>query len=874
MKIKNRQLFLQVPLLLLAVVVLFSFGFNTAAAANTSTIYVNTIGNNSWDGQSATWNGINGPKQTISNATGTVITNGTIYIAQGTYYESGININTNMTIIGESQQNTIINGTNSGNSIFTIASGVNATIINLTLTQGQSNNGGAIYNNGTLTVTNCTLTDTANSSVAGGLGGAIFNQGGTLIVTNSTLNNNTARIGGAICNRYGNVILTSNLFNNNIAQLGGGAICNYEGNLTMVNSTLNNNIANWTGGAIMNFGTLTVTNSTLNNNTAQTDCGGAICNYDANLTVTNSSFNSNKAPVGGAIYNGADDSSGDVSSVVNFNWIIGNSPNNSEIYSTNGTINATLNWWGSNVDPSSNVQGNVTVTPWLVLNVTANPNSISNCGNSTVTANLLYDNQGHYHNPVNDHVPDRIPVIFTTTLGSMCSLSSTVNGTAQSTLNGGLIAGVANISIKIDNQTVNNSIKVIDTIPPTINVTDPVNGATGVGLNKSVTVMFSEPVKMGNGAIALQSSNGTLIPVTTSVNGSVLTITPKSALSKGVRYTVLVHTGSVTDLAGNNVAGYVSRFTTTSDTTAPTVSSVDPVNGATGVGLNKSVTVMFSEPVKMGNGWIELQSSNGTLIPVTTSVNGSVLTITPKSALSKGVRYTVLVHTGSVTDLAGNNVAGYVSRFTTTNDTVPPTVKSVDPVNGATGVGLNKGVIVTFSEPVKMGNGAIALQSSNGTLVPVTTSVSGSVLTITPKSALVKGVRYTVLVHTGSVTDLAGNNVAGYVSRFTTISDTVPPTVSSVDPVNGAIGVGLNKGVIVTFSEPVKMGNGAIALQSSNGTLVPVTTSVSGSVLTITPKSALVKGVRYTVLVHTGSVTDLAGNNVAGYVSRFTTSTA
>ena len=413
-----------------------------------------------------------------------------------------------------------------------------------------------------------------------------------------------------------------------------------------------------------------------------------------------------------------------------------------------------------------------------------------------------------------------------------------------------------------------------DTTAPTVSSVDPVNGATGVGLNKSVTVTFSEPVKMGNGAIALQSSNGTLIPVTTSVSGSVLTITPKSALSKGVRYTVLVHTGSVTDLAGNNVAGYVSRFTTTSDTTAPTVSSVDPVNGATGVGLNKSVTVTFSEPVKMGNGAIALQSSNGTLIPVTTSVSGSVLTITPKSALSKGVRYTVLVHTGSVTDLAGNNVAGYVSRFTTTSDTTAPTVSSVDPVNGATGVGLNKSVTVTFSEPVKMGNGAIALQSSNGTLIPVTTSVSGSVLTITPKSALSKGVRYTVLVHTGSVTDLAGNNVAGYVSRFTTTSDTTAPTVSSVDPVNGATGVGLNKSVTVTFSEPVKMGNGAIALQSSNGTLIPVTTSVSGSVLTITPKSALSKGVRYTVLVHTGSVTDLAGNNVAGYVSRFTTSTA
>ena len=102
--------------------------------------------------------GINGPKATIKNATGTVNSNGTIYIAKGTYNESNIQINTNMTIIGENQQNTIINGQQSGHSIFTIASGVNLTIINLTLTNGTSNNGGAIANDGNLNVYNSTFT--------------------------------------------------------------------------------------------------------------------------------------------------------------------------------------------------------------------------------------------------------------------------------------------------------------------------------------------------------------------------------------------------------------------------------------------------------------------------------------------------------------------------------------------------------------------------------------------------------------------------------------------------------------------------------------------------------------------------------------------
>ncbi len=149
-------------LLILGIVAIFSFGINTTSAANSSSVYVSTQGNNSWDGlNSAYTSGINGPKATITNATGTVASNGTVQIASGTYNESNITINTNMTIIGENQKNTIINGQQSGYSIFTIISGVNVTIINLTLTNGISYDGGAIYNGngGTLTVDNSTFRD-------------------------------------------------------------------------------------------------------------------------------------------------------------------------------------------------------------------------------------------------------------------------------------------------------------------------------------------------------------------------------------------------------------------------------------------------------------------------------------------------------------------------------------------------------------------------------------------------------------------------------------------------------------------------------------------------------------------------------------------
>ena len=88
--------------------VIFSYGMgNVAAASLGDTIYVNSSGgNDSFDGLS--WSSA---KQSISSATGTVNTNGTINIANGQYSgakNTGITINNNMTIQGQSETGTII----------------------------------------------------------------------------------------------------------------------------------------------------------------------------------------------------------------------------------------------------------------------------------------------------------------------------------------------------------------------------------------------------------------------------------------------------------------------------------------------------------------------------------------------------------------------------------------------------------------------------------------------------------------------------------------------------------------------------------------------------------------------------------------------
>ena len=503
METKNKQMVIKIPLLLLVGVVLFSFGVSavSAAATDNSTIYVNTQGNDAWDGLNATYNGTSGPKKTITNATGTVATNGTVHIAQGTYNEYGINIDHNMTIIGANQQKTIINGTNK-DTIFYILTGVNVNVSNLTFTQGESQYGGAIYNNGTTTLTNCNFE-----------------------------NNSVYEHGGAIKN-YGTLNIIKCVFTNNSAMMDGGAISNEKGcSVNIKDSTLTNNTAMNNGGAIYNGGTLNVTNSILTNNTANGFGGGAIMNIGT-LNVTNSTLTNNTANYGGAIFNFV---RGDATPrIVNFNRIVGNTASyGSAIYCYYGAMDATLNWWGSNnpvwTDLILTNAGTIDTSRWLYMTINATPTTINNTQSSLVTVNFNNQYNGttvKSLDPSEGHIPDGTPVTYSSTLGTFNPvISTTVNGitTALFTANR---AETGNITAVTDNQTLTKLLTVNPAAYLYLNVTSSKNNPT-VGETFIVTYKLSNrgPDNAMNVTVSFQIPAG-LEFVTVSVDNGIWTYNP------------------------------------------------------------------------------------------------------------------------------------------------------------------------------------------------------------------------------------------------------------------------------------------------------------------------------------------------------------
>lgn len=128
---------------------------------------------------------------------------------------------------------------------------------------------------------------TGAGAVNTGRGGAIYNAGGNLTLTNVVVTGNTAGNGGGI---------------NNAAS--GSPTVNAT--LTLVNCVISNNTSSSSGGGLQNFSTSTVhmRNTTVSGNTSNSTGIGGAFQANGTVTITNSTFSGNSAPsgTGGGIY--------------------------------------------------------------------------------------------------------------------------------------------------------------------------------------------------------------------------------------------------------------------------------------------------------------------------------------------------------------------------------------------------------------------------------------------------------------------------------------------------------------------------------------------------------------------------------------------
>ena len=204
----------------------------------------------------------------------------------------------------------------------------------------------------------------------------------------------------------------------------------------------------------------------------------------------------------------------------------------------------------------------------------------------------------------------------------------------------------------------------------------PENDATGVPVNQTIELIFNAPIKPGDKLLkcSLVEDSGkkiaTHIPL---VIGSTMKINPLLNLGIGKTYTLTVPVGAVKErYSGDQLPqDYQLVFSTQPDPVPPEILNTNPVNGASNVALNTTATLTFSENVRMGPDFlnINVRDQNQKLKPTLNVPVGNVLTIKPITKLTPGTTYTVTIPAQSIKDRAGNFLTeDYTFSFTSTTE--------------------------------------------------------------------------------------------------------------------------------------------------------------------------------------------------------------
>ncbi len=219
---------------------------------------------------------------TVFSSTQTInLTLGTLALADTTGLQ---------TITGPSSGLTI-NGDNAS-LVFQVDANVDASITGLTFTGGAGRYGGGLQNDGTLALTDCTVSGNSSNLLGGGV---YNNKNATATLTDCTISGNSAASEGGGIRNYGTMTLNDSTVSGNSAGNQGGGIADH-GAITLIDSTVSGNSAAQKGGGIFVQNAVAtsigLTDSTVSGNSS--GYGGGLYNLEVNnITLTNSTFTGN-----------------------------------------------------------------------------------------------------------------------------------------------------------------------------------------------------------------------------------------------------------------------------------------------------------------------------------------------------------------------------------------------------------------------------------------------------------------------------------------------------------------------------------------------------------------------------------------------------
>lgn len=360
----------------------------------------------------------------------------------------------------------------------------------------------------------------------------------------------------------------------------------------------------------------------------------------------------------------------------------------------------------------------------------------------------------------------------------------------------------------------------LDNTPPSVVDISPADGATDISSYSPVVLTFNESLNgntIHNYNFVLWA-NGTLIrpTVNRSADGRTVSLTTTS-LPAGTPVAVVV-TNDVLDLSGNALANFSSMYTTgvrNTDGTRPSVVTQYPANGST---TTPDKVVLYTneplDPTSVSGAFHVVENGNVKTGTTTFSAAGQAIEFVPDTPFAVGARVYVYLE-DTATDVAGNAVYSHKQYFYVTADDVGtrPWPVAYSPTNYSTIAILNPRIQARFTEPLDpttVDATTVTLHlSADGSQLPATVSLAadGYVATLIPDALLAADTAYYVRWNY-PITDTDGDRMTYTYYQYITTNaaaaeDAQAPSVASMNPANGAVGVPLNVRYHAIFDEPV-----------------------------------------------------------------------
>ncbi len=705
------------------------------------------------------------------------------------------------------------------------AGSLSLTNVVVTNNQTTAGDGGgfALFDGGTITVTNCTISNnTANGTTNGGSGsgggiyiGDNFTDPMTMTVSGTTITNNKTAgsapgSGGGFfsfagadgaANATNSIVIHNSTVSNNTAAAGqdGGGLDVFGGLTVDQGTIISGNVAGRWGGGLFLSGAATITSTAITGNSASggvgatsvNEGGGGIFANDnlSNVTVTKSRIVGNIATVGGSQLDGNGGGS------------------------SGGILNAANNWFGTNT-PSASFFGpgvkTLTSTPFLVMTFAASPTTLSVGGTSSLTAAITKNSV----NATGFSVPDNTPVSFSGgTLGSASPSSGfTSGGSGTSTFTASTTPGKGNVSATIDNQTLTVQLTVIGV--PTAN-SQSVNVAFNTA--KAITLTGSDP---DSPPLSLTFSVGTS-PTHGTLSGTApnLTYTPNAGYHGSDSFTFTANNGTNTSSAA-----------TVSITVAPGTPTANSQSVNVAFNTAKAITLTGSDPDSPP---LSLTFSVGTS-PTHGTLSGTApnLTYTPNAGYQGADSFTFTANNGTNTSPAA-----------TVSITVAPGTPTANSQTVNVGFNTAKAITLTGSDPDVP---ALSLTYTVGAS-PAHGTLSGTApnLTYTPNAGYHGSDSFTFTANNGTNTSSAA-----------TVSITVAPGTPTANSQSVNVAFNTAKAITLTGSDP---DSPPLSLTFSVGTS-PTHGTLSGTApnLTYTPNANYNGSDSFTFTANNGTNTSSA----------------